>query len=185
MLIHVLVLNCVAMIISISITTIISSVEKHGIHRQKDLNKFYSNLLKNNISMGAYNVKANTDTTSEGREDSTTTDQARDNDRDSVKEKKTLNDDDDGIIVKQKRKDLKRLHEEEDLEESTVNETAERSKEVQNKVEPSAQDNHDVKEEKQENTKKKHAEKRNNVETVMAARERYLARKRMKQEAQQ
>ena len=184
MLIHVLVLNCVAMIISISITTIISSVEKHGIHRQKDLNKFYSNLLKNNISMGAYNVKANTDTTSEGREDSTTTDQARDNDRDSVKEKKTLNDDD-GIIVEQKRKDLKRLHEEEDLEERTVNETAERSKEVQNKVEPSAQDNHDAKEEKQENTKKKHAEKRNNDETVMAARERYLARKRMKQEAQQ
>ena len=132
--------------------------------------------------MGAYNVKANTDTTNEEHKDSITTDQARDND--SVEEKKT-SDNDDGIIVKQKRKDLKQLHEEEDHEERTVNETAESSIEVQSEVEPSVQDNHDVKEEKQETTKKKHAEKRNNDETVMAARERYLARKRMKQEAQQ
>ena len=133
--------------------------------------------------MGAYNVKPSANTTSQ---ENTTTEQPRD-DKDTEKEKKRHDDDDDDDgNVERKRIDMKRPRDEEHGEERTDIMTEERSEEVQ-KFQPTIQDNHHEEEEesKQESTKKKHAEKRNTDEAVMAARERYLARKRMRQETQQ
>ena len=152
-----------------------SCAEKHGIHRQKDLNKFYSNLLKNNISMGAYNVKASDNTTNEESTETTPrTDQPGDED---VKKEKKL---DDIIVVEQKRDNTRRPRVEECHEERSDDGTEVISEEVEEVVE--VKDDHKVTEgtsvEQEKTVKKK--EKRNTDETVMAARERYLARKRMK-----
>ena len=153
--------------------------ERHGIHQQKDLSKFYSNLLKNNISMGAYNVKASDNTSNEDSKQTAalSNDQARDEEG-TIKEKKH----DDDNTVEQKKDDTRRPRDE-DNEERSDTETEEMNREP-----IKVKDDHEVMEDtsvKEEKTIKKKAEKRNTDETVMAARERYLARKRMKLQSTQ
>jgi len=155
--------------------------EKHGIHQQKDLNKFYSNLLKNNISMGAYNARASGNEGS-SKEHTTRTEPPKDKDKDTKKEMKK--NDDNNKMVEKKRQ----LDEEDYLDEQIVKENGndERTEEMIITTHKRTMDDKNMEDKTtdsivQEKTKKK-AEKRNTEETVMAARERYLARKRMKQE---
>ena len=169
----------------INIHSIVIYIEKHGIHRQKDLSKFYSNLLKNNISMGAYNVvKANdNDTDEQSKDSSAETSKGKDIEKQKERNSDEIKDDD-----VEKRRILKRPCDEDNQEEErTDREDEERDR----TVEGVRQSTHVIEDKTdsssstvQEKISKKKVEKRNTEDTVMAARERYLARKRLKQDTQ-
>ena len=129
--------------------------------------------------MGAYNVKASDNTSNEDSKQTAalSTDQARDEEG-TIKEKKHHDDN----TIEQKKDDTRRPRDE-DNEERSDTETEEVYREP-----IKVKDDHEVMEDtcvKEEKTIKKKAEKRNTDETVMAARERYLARKRMKLQSTQ
>lgn len=130
--------------------------------------------------MGAYNVKASTDEGS-SREQTTKTEPPKDKDK-GIKKETKKNDDNDKM--EEKTTNLKKPLDDEQYLEEKIAGNDERSDEVKVTTHKRPVDNEDMEDKTsgvQEKTKKK-AEKRNTEETVMAARERYLARKRMKQE---
>jgi len=164
----------------------IFNTERHGIHKQKDLSKFYSNLLKNNVSMGAYNV-------------ATSSVPAAANEESSGKDSKTELSEDKSVSKKKESPDLgkeittvrKKEHDETEIVEPKLVEleSAKDKRLVSNEDERDEKPEvHEKKSEEESNTapevSKKRGEKRNTDEAAQAARERYLARKRLKQSAQ-
>lgn len=133
--------------------------------------------------MGAYNVKpSSSSTTNEDSKETTAGTEQQPGNEDTKKEK---NHDDNGSVEYKKGNDIKRLQDKEEYHEHREIDKElpeERNEEVQAVKSPSThkkESSGDIQEEKV----KKKTEKRNTDETVMAARERYLARKRMKLEA--
>lgn len=134
--------------------------------------------------MGAYNVKSNKTTTDDGCKDAGTTDSPKDSDKDIVTEDKEIKKHDDK--EEERGSEGSPYDGEDNLEETAVDKKNddERVVEVKTTERSAQEDNTEDKNDAVQAKTKKKGEKRNTEDTIMAARERYLARKRLKQETQ-
>lgn len=137
--------------------------------------------------MGSYNARSSDNTTNEdSKEKMTRTEQPMDDIKKEKKQDNNVTIEQDVSMEQERNNNMKRPHDKEQHEERTAkNEVTD--KEVQIDKANSQGDHHVIMEDNtvQDNDIKKKIVKRNTQETVMAARERYLARKRIKLEATQ